>query len=157
VVSGDLDEWKIASLVDNLAPIDTFAVGTALSTSDDAPALGGVYKLVQLEEHGVVRGVMKRSEGKGTWPGAKQVWRSENRPQLGDVITVADEPGPEEAIPLLELVMRHGERVEGRAPLDTVRTECLRRVNALPNQVRALNGEWAYPVERSHALTSLTG
>src|SRR5690349_2672152 len=47
VVSGDLDEWKIAALVDNRAPIDTFAVGTALVTSDDAPALGGVYKLVQ--------------------------------------------------------------------------------------------------------------
>ena len=42
IVSGDLDEWKIADLIAARAPIDTFAVGTALATSDDAPALGGV-------------------------------------------------------------------------------------------------------------------
>jgi nicotinate phosphoribosyltransferase len=156
VVSGDLDEWKIAALVDNRAPIDTFAVGTALATSDDAPALGGVYKLVQLEEQGIVRHVMKRSEGKGTWPGAKQVWRSAN-PTVGDVIAVDDEPGPIGATPLLEPVMRRGERVNARRSLDQIRTDCLRLVSALPPQVRTLKGDGTYPVERSPGLSSLLG
>lgn len=157
VASGDLDEWKIAALVDSRAPIDTFAVGTALVTSDDAPALGGVYKLVQLEEHGVVRNVMKRSEGKSTWPGAKQVWRSGNPTPAVDVMTVDDEPGPIGATPLLEPVMRAGTRIHARRPLDEARTECLRLVGALPLQIRTLNGGGTYLVERSAALVSLVG
>ena len=157
VVSGDLDEWKIASLVHNHAPIDAFAVGTSLSTSDDAPALGGVYKLVQLDEQGVVRNVMKRSEGKGTWPGVKQVWRLGEPTPASDVITIDDESGPQGARPLLEPVMRGGERVNVPTPLDAIRTDCLRRVNALPDQVRTLNGDGSYPVERSRALTRLAG
>jgi nicotinate phosphoribosyltransferase len=157
VVSGDLDEWKIASLVDNLAPIDTFAVGTALSTSDDAPALGGVYKIVQLEEHGAVRSVMKRSEGKGTWPGAKQVWRFGKPTPSGDTIALADEAVPVEVIPLLEPVMRGGERVSLGPPLDAIRTECLRQIKALPDDIRTLKGKGTYPVEPSRALAALAG
>ena len=49
IVSGDLDEHRIAQLLADAAPIDAFGVGTALSTSSDAPALGGVYKLVEIE------------------------------------------------------------------------------------------------------------
>ena len=116
-----------------------------------------MYKLVQLEEHGVVRNVMKRSEGKSTWPGAKQVWRSGNPTPAGDVMTVDDEPGPIGATPLLEPVMRAGTRVHARRPLDEARTECLRLVGALPLQIRTLNGGGTYPVERSAALVSLVG
>ena len=50
LVSGDLDEHRIRDLIAAGAPIDAFGVGTALTTSEDAPALGGVYKLVQLLE-----------------------------------------------------------------------------------------------------------
>ena len=115
IVSGDLDEWKIADLIAAKAPIDTFAVGTALATSDDAPALGGVYKLVQLEENGQVRQVMKRSEGKGTWPGVKQVWRSAaGGVARGDTVALADEAPRPHAVALLSPscatagVYRHG-------------------------------------------------
>ena len=51
-VSGDLDEDQVAALVKAGAPVDGFGVGTALSTSNDAPALGGVYKLVEVERDG---------------------------------------------------------------------------------------------------------
>src|SRR6476660_2662393 len=43
IASGDLDEWSIRHLLDVRAPIDAFGVGTSLVTSNDAPALGGVY------------------------------------------------------------------------------------------------------------------
>ena len=46
MVSGDLNEYIIQDLLSKNAPIDFFAVGTELSTSRDAPAIDGVYKLV---------------------------------------------------------------------------------------------------------------
>jgi nicotinate phosphoribosyltransferase len=72
VASGDLDEHRIAQLVGDGAPVDAFGVGTQLGTSADAPALGGVYKLV--EDEGGPR--LKLSPGKATLPGRKQVWRT---------------------------------------------------------------------------------
>ena len=74
-MSGDLDEHRIAQLLADGAPIDAFGVGTALSTSSDAPALGGVYKLVEIERGGAMAPVLKLSAGKRTLPGSKQVWR----------------------------------------------------------------------------------
>ena len=52
-VSGDLDEYKIASFLAQGAPLNGFGVGTALSTSRDAPALGGIYKMVEVERRGL--------------------------------------------------------------------------------------------------------
>ena len=69
VASGGLDEDQVLALRD--APIDAFGVGTSLTTSSDAPALDCAYKLQ--EYAGVPR--RKRSQGKATWPGRKQVWR----------------------------------------------------------------------------------
>jgi len=155
VVSGDLDEWKIAALVASRAPVDTFAVGTALATSDDAPALGGVYKLVELENRGAVRKVMKRSEGKATWPGAKQVWRTEQGGgAIGDLITFADEPSPSSAKALLQPVMRDGRRLTQRPSLEDARQHCRDATRALPQGLRGLDAEVSYPVEQSAALAT---
>ncbi|MFL6281374.1 MAG: nicotinate phosphoribosyltransferase [Vicinamibacterales bacterium] len=156
IVSGDLDEWKIADLVAAGAPIDIFAVGTALATSDDAPALGGVYKLVQLQERGVVRTVMKRSEGKGTWPGVKQVWRSEQGGMaIGDLIALDDERPLSGAKPLLESVMRNGARITPQPSLDEARQHCRQSTEGLPPRLRGLTGSPSYPIERSRALATL--
>jgi nicotinate phosphoribosyltransferase len=156
IVSGDLDEWKIAELVSACAPIDTFAVGTTLVTSDDAPALGGVYKLVEIDESGAIRGVMKRSEGKTTWPGRKQVWRqSTDGKAVGDVISLDDEPGPADATPLLQPVMRDGARTAAGPSLTDARLYCRRMVGGLPQSLLALEGPADYPVQLSEALSSL--
>ena len=156
LVSGDLDEWKIRALVDADAPIDGFAVGTALTTSDDAPALGGVYKLVEIQERGHWRGVMKRSEGKATWPGRKQVWRIvENGTAVRDVISVDDEQAPSAGIPLLECVMRGGRMVPS-LPLAAVRDHCARMVRMLPDPFRGVSTDpIAFPVQRSEGLQRL--
>jgi nicotinate phosphoribosyltransferase len=155
IVSGDLDEWKITELVASAAPVDTFAVGTALATSDDAPALGGVYKLVELSEDGNVRRVMKRSEGKGTWPGAKQVYRSvEDSVAIGDVISLDGERPPVSAKALLEPVMRDGRRTP-QPSLEEARQHCRLATGELPSRLRALSAEISYPVERSATLATL--
>ena len=75
MVTGDLNEEKIHDLLAARAPIDVFGVGTELSTSADAPTLGVVYKLVELETAAGSRHPVKLSHDKQTLPGAKQVFR----------------------------------------------------------------------------------
>ena len=69
--SGGLDEDELARMAEQRAPIDGFGIGTSLTTSFDVPALDCAYKLQ--EYAGLPR--RKRSTGKATWPGRKQVWR----------------------------------------------------------------------------------
>lgn len=75
LASGDLDEAKIAAIVQTGAPIDAFGVGTELATSLDAPAMGTIYKLVEIEHDGQTRRTAKQSADKSTIPGAKQLFR----------------------------------------------------------------------------------
>ena len=49
MASGDLNEYLIHDLLNKGAPIDSFGVGTELSTSRDDPAMNGVYKLVAIK------------------------------------------------------------------------------------------------------------
>src|SRR6516165_6771215 len=71
-ISGDLDENRIEALLHSGAPIDAFGVGSALSTSADAPNVGVIYKLVEVEHNHRVQGTAKFSEDKRTHPGRKQ-------------------------------------------------------------------------------------
>lgn len=153
LVSGDVDEFIIAGLLDAGAPIDGFGVGTALVTSQDAPALGGVYKLVEIEEHGEVRRVMKRSSGKATWPGRKQVWRVVSaRTAIQDVIAFEDEPRPAGAVPLLAPVMRAGRRLAPLPTLEASRAWCAERLAELPRDLLRIDAAPRYRVEPSDAL-----
>src|SRR5579883_1529103 len=106
MATGDLDEYKIRDLVAAGAPIDSFGVGTQLATSADAPAMSAVYKLVELNIHGIQRFTAKYSADKSTVPGGKQVFRAAER----DVIARAGECGSGEA--LLRPVLLGGELVE---------------------------------------------
>jgi nicotinate phosphoribosyltransferase len=154
IASGDLDEWKIQEMVRAQAPVDTYAVGTALSTSDDAPALGGVYKLVEIELDGVLRPVMKRSAGKGTWPGRKQVWRILERGIVSrDVIGLVSDPPPAGGAALLEPVMRNGQRVAPAPPLEQLRGHRAELVEMLPPAFRELSTPVDYDVEQSATLS----
>src|SRR3989454_8932012 len=75
VASDDLNEERIAALSAAGAPIDLYGVGTDLATSRDAPALGGVYKLVAVEAGGGHRAVRKLGAEKSTYPAPKQGYR----------------------------------------------------------------------------------
>jgi nicotinate phosphoribosyltransferase len=154
--TGDLDEWRIAALVAAGAPVDAFGVGTRLSTSFDTPALGGVYKLVELEVDHELRGKVKTSAGKATLPGRKQVWRHRdaNGVYAGDTIALADEAAPPDAEALLVCVMRGGQRVQRAPALADVRERSHAMRRRLPSALTALGGGAPYPVQVSTRLAA---
>ncbi len=151
--SGNLDEYKIARLVAAEAPITGFGVGTHLTTSNDVPYLDCAYKLQ--EYAGIAR--RKTSPGKATWPGRKQVWRKErvNGEPLGDVVDLADAPGPRGARALLQPAMRGGRRVTPAEPLAEVRERVLALISRLPEPLRRLSGDPGYPVTVGDGLQAL--
>lgn len=150
LASGDLNEDKIGRLLEAGAPIDSFGVGTEMGTSYDAPAVGGVYKLVE-DSRGYR---VKRSAGKATLPGRKQIWRLTRNGEIGeDIIALHDEPAPPGGRPLLIEVMRNGTRIV-REPLETARQRCRDRLASLPPALRGL-GAVTYPVQRSPRLDAL--
>jgi nicotinate phosphoribosyltransferase len=150
--SGNLDEWRVAALLAAGAPIDGFGVGTALDTSSDAPSLDAVYKLQQYA--GVAR--RKRSAGKATWPGIKQVWRRLDAAGrlAGDRVGLETEPA--EGAPLLEPVMRGGRRVGPAPTLEAIRARTAAQLATLPEPLRALDATpCPYPVAISAGLRAL--
>jgi nicotinate phosphoribosyltransferase len=151
VVSGGLDEHEVAALVASGAPIDSYATGTKVVTSADAPYLDCAYKLVEYAG----RPRLKRSEGKATWPGRKQVWRRRSAGGLleADHLTAAHEVvgGAE---PLLAPVMRGGRRLGPTPPLAEARARLQRELAALPDTLRGLSAGPPFAVEISSALRS---
>jgi nicotinate phosphoribosyltransferase len=83
MASGDLDEAKIEAIVASGAPIDAFGVGTELATSGDAPSMGAIYKLVEIDHQGEIRYTAKTSPDKHTIPGTKQLFRYPEYDLLG--------------------------------------------------------------------------
>ena len=132
-------------------------MGTAISTSRDAPALGGVYKLVEIERGGVGIPVMKLSGGKATSPGRKQVWRRVHDGRaVGDVIGLEDEAAPADGRPLLVPVMRGGTRVAPRERLEAIRQRHHALVHELPSRYCMLRARETYHVGRTYKLDTLT-
>ncbi len=91
MASGDLDETKIAELLAAGAPLDAFGVGTELAVSGDAPSMGAIYKLVEIETAQGTRATAKHSPEKQTMPGAKQLFRFEDY----DILALHDECAPQ--------------------------------------------------------------
>ena len=150
VASGGLDEYAVDDLVRSGVPIDTYAVGTRVGVSADAPYLDSAYKMVEYDG----RPVMKLSSAKVTAPGPKQVFR---RPGHADVIGPADEQAPDGGRPLLETVMRGGRRTRTRPTLAECRERFRADLAGLPSaarRIRAPVAPRATPSERLDALTA---
>jgi len=147
--SGDLEEDRIAALVEAGAPIDLWGVGTELGTSRDSPVVNGVYKLVADRSGDRWRGVAKTSQGKATAPCAKQVFRRiEDGEIRGDVIAIAEERLDGE--PLLVPAMRDGELLVEES-IERMRERATESLAALPPGLRRGAGGH-YPLENSEAL-----
>ena len=154
-VSGDLDEWRIDEMVRTSAPVDGFGVGAALSTVTDAPSLGAVYKLVEIERDRQTVPVMKHSPGKQTYPGRKQVWRQVDAGMaVHDVVDLADTAQHPQSRPLLSRVMLDGKRHAPAPGLASLREQSRLRIAELPAAVRQLQNPHPYPVSLGNALRS---
>jgi nicotinate phosphoribosyltransferase len=150
-LSGDLDEYRIKSLLEEGAPVDAFGVGTQMGTSADSPALGGVYKLVE-DERGPK---IKLSTGKATLPGRKQVFRFQSEMFDYDVIGLEDEDVPGSR-PLLEKVMEGGRRFTEPEPLEVLQERCRSSLGLLPPRLKDLEpARRPYQVQRSSRLDEL--
>ncbi len=128
LVSGTLDEYEIQKLIASGAPIDSFAVGTRLGTSADAPSIDCAYKL---EEY-AGRPRRKRAWGKETWPGRKQVFREFDAAGRIRADTVALESEATSGVALLEPVMASGRRLAPPEPLERIRERAARSLATLP-------------------------
>jgi len=151
LASGNLDEYQLQRLIAGGAPIDSFAVGTAMTTSADAPSLDCAYKLQEYAG----RPCRKRSEGKATWPGRKQVYRQyalDGRCDY-DLVTTVQAPGTGD--PLLHPVMTEGRRLAPAQNLTELRQRAATQLALLPDSLRKLECDHPYDVRISQPLQDL--
>ena len=163
VASGNLDEYKIAELVDAGAPIDAFGVGTALAVSDDAPAADFTYKLVEYKD----RARLKTSAGKISTPGRKQLFRAyaPNGSFFADLIGIVDEgattvarefkPVASKAVQLMETVVENGRRVMPRPSLAEARARVMNGLTSLDARYKTIRRPAEFPVRQTAALSAL--
>lgn len=197
VLSSDLDElviWQIITQIAQEAPrygLDAdkivkrlvYGVGTRLITSWGEPALGGVYKLVAVQDGGAWESAIKISEtpAKTPNPGIKRAWRlyDQRGKATADLLTVADEePNVGQSMilrhptdhskfrrlntgeishvePLHVEMVRAGSRAIRFPSLDEIRAQRLPDVERLDPGIRRLVNPHIYHVSLSEKLWDL--
>jgi nicotinate phosphoribosyltransferase len=152
--TSDLDEYRLAELMDAGAPLDAFGVGTRLATSADAPTLSAVYKLVELRRGKTLFYAAKFSDEKSTLPGAKQVYRFQDH----DVVALASECNdPYKGEPLVRPVLMGGKLVEPLPATEQIRNWAQQAMEKLPADLRSLHPAPPYRVTFSTELQELAG
>jgi len=151
LASGNLDEYRLQRLIASGAPIDNFAVGTAMTTSADAPSLDCAYKLQEYAG----RPCRKRSEGKATWPGPKQVYRQYAQDGRFDYDTVTTVQASDTGDPLLHPVMTEGRRLVPTRKLTELRERAATQLALLPDSLRSLECDHPYDARISQPLRDL--
>jgi nicotinate phosphoribosyltransferase len=121
VASNDISESALIALNEAGHSIDTFGIGTNLVTCLSQPALGGVYKLVEIEGNPRIK--LSAELSKVTIPGRKSAYRlySKDGPAM-DLLQSADSPAP-----------TPGERILCRHPFNN-----LKRAYIRPSKVEPL-------------------
>jgi nicotinate phosphoribosyltransferase len=123
------------------------------------PSLGAVYKLVELERRGAAVPVMKRSVGKHTYPGRKQIWRMFNdgvaKEDVIEQVRDAAEMPPGQ--PLLTRVMSAGKREHPAPSVSDLRARSRTALAALPESVRRIHQPEHYKVRFGSALRATMG
>ena len=144
VLSGDLDEYAIASL--RAEPVDSYGVGTSLVTGSGHPTAGMVYKLVEVDG----RPVAKRSTSKESRGGRKAALRR-HKPTgtaVEEVVFHADAPpavGPHDTVLPVPLV-RGGEVEPGVDSLEAARDRLRGALVSVPWEgLKLSRGEPAIP------------
>ncbi len=153
MASGNLDEFKIESMVNSGAKIDTYAVGTRLCVSADAPYLDIAYKLVEYDG----KPILKLSTGKKTWIGKKQVYRTYDDQGMmdHDRLCLAERAEHAGGEPLLHRVMEKGLPCHDPEPLEKIRTRFRDDWRRLPLAVREIRPRETLRVEVSDSLREM--
>ncbi|HBE60269.1 MAG TPA: nicotinate phosphoribosyltransferase [Cyanobacteria bacterium UBA11149] len=149
--SGDIDEWEIVRLREAGGVIDGYGIGTKLVTGYP---VNGVYKLVEIDSIPT----MKQSSSKQTYPGRKQVFRRWGEGNIipGDRLGLMWENPIDGETPLLELVMKEGQRIEEGERLDIICDRTTTSVTSLPRETRQLDNPIPISVQISDDLEKLT-
>ena len=151
--SGDLDEAKIDAMLRAGAEVDGFGVGTALVTSSDAPSIGLIYKLVEIQRNGRSVHVAKFSPDKATYPGPKQVFRFHDETGQFERDQIAlDGERPRGGEPLLVPALRKGRRIRSAELLEEARARCKKQLLLLPERYRRIDKRAIFPVSYSQRL-----
>jgi nicotinate phosphoribosyltransferase len=172
LVSNQLDEVLINSLLQQGAPIDAFGIGTRLLTAYNCPALQGVYKQSVIGEQPTLK--YADSYAKTTLPGRKKVVRYFDTMghfdsdgimlESEDDIEVFYNPSYTEqqhsvggliARPLMQKVMEGG-RIIGSLPTPTESARYVsQRFASLPSECKRFDNPQQYTVGLSPSLMRL--
>lgn len=174
--SNNMDSKTILNLKMQGAKIDVWGVGTRLITAFDQPALGAVYKLVEIEDdNGQMRSTIKLTgnASKMSTPGKKQVWRITSKAKgksEGDYVTLWDErPDLEDelfmfhpihtyinktvkdftAVPVLKEIFVEGQLVYVLPNLEAIKVNAEKSLGALWDEYKRILNPEAYPVDLS--------
>mgnify|MGYP001545100143 CR=1 FL=1 len=172
VVSNQLDEYLIKSLLDQNAPIDVFGVGTSLATGQPDAALDGVYKLSEVNGEPKIK--LSENIQKVTLPGIKQVYRYTDDAGcfIADAIALDKEAFPDKMIhpydtektmmldvsnasPLLNKIMENGKSLLQDYHPKEVATFVKNRLLQLPDEHKRFNNPHIYKVGISESLHQL--
>ncbi|MCL2671813.1 MAG: nicotinate phosphoribosyltransferase [Clostridiales bacterium] len=178
--SGDLDEHLIRDLKMQGAKIDSWGVGTRLITSEDCPALGGVYKMSAEIKNGVVTPKMKLSDNpeKTTNPGVKKVSRlydpegkaiadllqlEEETIDTSRPLTIFDPLAPYKRMTLADFTAREllipifkgGACVYESPPVTEIRAYAAQELSTFWDEYKRVRNPHVYKVDLSDALYAL--
>jgi nicotinate phosphoribosyltransferase len=130
--SGDLDEFKIAGLLERGAEIDGFGIGTNFSVSRYVPAVEIVYKLVEFNN----KKVFKTSPDKATRPGRKSIQRT-GRPHYKKDIVIAFDKSEDDLL----------QPFSSAEDIQTIQNRLKHELACLDNSVKRIRNPQIYPVE----------
>ena len=153
--SSGFDEFKIHDVLAKEAAIDAFGVGNKVAVSADEPYLNIVYKMV----HYGKRPVHKKSPGKKTLAGQKQLFRQFNSDGTlaQDTIGLRDESIPNTQV-LLKPMMRRGALYDSLSDLEESCARFQKQFTLLPGRYKTLEPllhEKRFPVMISPSLAEL--
>ncbi len=172
VVSNQLDEYVVKSLLEQGAPIDIFGIGTNLVTGSPDSAVDGVYKLAEAGKQPTLK--ISENIQKVTLPAKKHILRYYNSDGqfYGDAVALIDEKNPEKMYHpfeknksiklknckselLTKPVMQNGRIVTDQQKISEINDYLEHRLSLLPEEHKRFDFPHIYKVGISKALMNL--